>query len=174
MHLQAGGEGVEFVADRLEFLSVPVDQVHLVDREHDVADAEQRGQERMPAGLLQQAVPGVDEHDHQLGGGRTGHHVAGVLDVARGVGDDEFPLGRGEVAVGDIDGDALFPLRAQAVGDQRQVGVVVAALLGGALDRRPLVFHDGLGVVEQAADERGLAVVDGAGGGQAQECRHQK
>ena len=84
-----------------------------------------------------------------------------------GVGDDEFPLGRCEVAVRDIDRDALLALGAQAVGDQGQVGVVVSALLGGAFHRGQLVFHDGLGVIQQTADERGLAVVDGAGGGQA-------
>ena len=89
---------------------------------------QQRGQEGVPAGLLEQPVAGVDEHDHQLCGGCAGHHVAGVLDVARGVGDDEFPLGRGEVAVGDVDGDALLAFGAQPVGDQREVGVVVAAL----------------------------------------------
>jgi hypothetical protein len=41
--------------------------------------------------------------------------------VARGVGDDELALGGGEVAVGDIDGDALLALGLQAVDQQRQV-----------------------------------------------------
>ena len=79
--VQPGGELVEVVADLLEVLAVPVDQVHLVDRQHDVRDAQQRGQERVPAGLLEQAVAGVDQHDRQLRGGRAGDHVAGVLDV---------------------------------------------------------------------------------------------
>ena len=118
--------------------------------------------------LLEQAVAGVDQHDRQLGGRRAGHHVARVLDVARRVGDDEFPLGRGEVAVGDVDRDALFTFGAQAVRHQRQIGVVVSAFLGGALDRGELIFHDGLGVEQQAADEGRLAVVDGAGGRDAQ------
>jgi hypothetical protein len=48
--------------------------------------------------------------------------------VARGVGDDELALGGGEVAVGDIDGDALLTLGLQAVDQQRQVDVVA----GGA------------------------------------------
>ena len=174
MDVQSGGELVKVVADLLELLPVPVDQVHLVDREHDVPDAQQRRQERVPARLLEQPVAGVDQHDRQLGGRRAGDHVAGVLNVAGSVGDDEFPLGRGEVAVRDVDGDALFALGAQAVGHQSQVGVVVSAFLGGALDRGQLVFHDGLGVVQQPADERGLAVVDGSGGGQSQQRRHQK
>jgi hypothetical protein len=38
--------------------------------------------------------------------------------MAGGVGDDEFPLGRGEVAVGDVDGDALFAFGLESVGEQ--------------------------------------------------------
>lgn len=79
-------------------------------------------------------MAGVDEHDGQLRSRRAGDHVAGVLDVPRRVGDDEFPLGRGEIAVGDVDRDALLTLGAQAVGDQGQVRVVVSAFLGGAFD----------------------------------------
>ncbi len=174
LDVQPGGEGVELVADRREALLVPVDEVHLVDREHHVLYPEQRGQERMPAGLLQKPMAGVDEHDHQLCGRGSGHHVAGVLNVARGVGDDEFALGRCEVAVGDVDGDALLALGAQPVGHQREVGVVVAALARRPLDGRELILHHGLGVVEQPADQGGLAVVDRTGGGDSQQCGHQK
>ena len=139
-------------------------------------DAQQRRQERVPARLLEQAVAGVDQDDRQLRRRGPGDHVAGVLHVPGGVGDDEFPLGRGEVAVGDVDRDALFALGAQAVGDQGEVGVVVPALLGGALDGGQLVLHDGLGVEEQPADERRLAVVDRAGGARARSSAraHQK
>ena len=142
---------------------VVVDQVHLVDREHHVRHPQQRGQERVPAGLLGQPVARVDQHDGQVGGGRAGHHVAGVLDVAGGVGDDELAPGRREVAVGDVDGDALFPLGAQAVGQQGQVGVVLAPVPAGPLDRLQLIGEDRLGVVEQPPDQRPLAVVDRAG-----------
>jgi hypothetical protein len=48
--------------------------------------------------------------------------------VARTVGDDEPPPRRREVAVGDVDGDALLALGAQAVGQQREVDLAVAAL----------------------------------------------
>ena len=137
---------MEVVADLLVTLLIPVDEVHLVDRQHDVPDAEQRRQERVPARLLEQPVPRVDQHDRQLRGRRARHHVAGVLDVAGSVGDDEFPLGGGEVAVRDVDGDALLALGAQAVGHQSQVGVIVTAFLGRALDGRQLILHDGLGV----------------------------
>ena len=80
--------------------------------------------------LLGQALAGVDEHQAEVGGRGAGDHVAGVLHVARGVGDDELAGRRREVAVGDVDRDALLALGAQAVGQQGQVGVVVAARRG--------------------------------------------
>ena len=90
--------------------------------------------------------------------------------MAGGVSDDEFSFGGGEVAVGDVDGDALLALGLEAVGEEGEVD----AAAGGAVDTAggeggELVFIDGLGVVEEAADEGGFAVVDGAGGGEAEE-----
>ena len=74
-----------------------------------------------------------------------------------------------EVAVGDVDRDALLALGAQAVGQQRQVEVAVAAALGGLGDVLELVLEDRLGVVQQPPDQGRLAVVDGSGGGDPQQ-----
>jgi hypothetical protein len=49
--------------------------------------------------------------------------------VAGGVGNDELALGRGEVAVGDVDGDALLALSLEAV---EQEGIVDLAVAGVA------------------------------------------
>jgi hypothetical protein len=81
------------------------------------------------AGLGEHALARVDQDDRQVGGGRGGDHVAGVLLVARRVGDDVLARAGGEVAVGDVDGDALFALGLQAVGEQRQVDDVQPRLL---------------------------------------------
>src|SRR5687767_9910179 len=78
------------------------------------------------ARLLEHALAGVDEHDRGVRRGGAGDHVAGVLLVTRGVGDDEAPPRCGEVAVGDVDRDALLALGAQAVGEQGEVGHGVA------------------------------------------------
>ena len=78
--------GVDLLVDLLG----EVDEVHLVDRQHQVRDPEQRQDHRVPAGLLGQALAGVDEHQAEVGGRGAGDHVAGVLHVARGVGDDEL------------------------------------------------------------------------------------
>ena len=104
----------------------------------------------------------------QVGGRRAGDGVAGVLHVAGAVGDDEVARRRREVAVGDVDRDALLALGPQAVGEQGEVDVVVAAALADGLDVLELVLEDRLRVVQQPADQRRLAVVDAADGGEAQ------
>ena len=123
--------------DPLEHLVVEADQVDLVDRQHHVADAEQRGDDRVAARLHQHALPGVDQHHRHVGGRGAGRHVAGVLLVAGRVGDDELALRRGEEAVGDVDGDALLALGLQPVDQQREIDVVAvgAVLLEIALQR---------------------------------------
>ena len=79
----------ELVADPLEDLLGVVDEVHLVDAQHQVRHLQQRGEERVPAALLDQPLAGVDEDQREVGRRGPGDHVAGVLDVPGGVGDDE-------------------------------------------------------------------------------------
>ena len=110
-----------FVDDALVGRLVPLHQVHLVGADHQLVDAEQGGDADVAPGLLAQARGGVDQDQGQVGGGGAGRHVAGVLDVPGAVGDDELAVRGGGVAVGHVDGDALFALGPQAVGDERQV-----------------------------------------------------
>ena len=121
---------------------------------------------------MQDALARIDQHHGEIGGGGAGRHVAGVLLVAGRVGDDELALGGGEEAIGDIDGDALLALGLQAIDQQREIDVLAGgAVLGAgiAFQRGQLVFEDQLGVVEQAADQRRLAVIDRAAGQEAQQ-----
>ena len=137
--------------------------------------AEQRGQERVAPALLGDALAGVEQDQRDVRRRGAGDHVPRVLDVARGVRDDELAARGREVAVGDVDRDALLALGAQAVGQQREVGVVVAAVAADLLDRRELVAEQRLGVVQQPPDERALAVVDRAGGREPEQLAgHQK
>ena len=69
----------------------------------------------------------------------------------------------------DVDGDALLAFGDQAIGQQRQVEALGAAAAAGRLDRHQLVARDRLRLVEQAADQRTLAVVDGTGGRESEE-----
>ena len=129
---------------------------------------EQRGDAGVAARLLDHALARVEEHDGDVGGRGAGDHVAGVLDVARGIRELEAAPRRHEVAVGDVDRDALLALGAQAVGEQREVHVAVAAALARRLDVLHLVGEHLLGVEEQPADQRRLAVVDRAAGDEAE------
>src|SRR5205807_9363767 len=56
--------------DLLERILRPADEVHLVDGDDDMADAQQRDDERVAAGLGHDAVAGVDEDDGELAGDR--------------------------------------------------------------------------------------------------------
>jgi hypothetical protein len=163
---------------RAEDRGVVVDEVDLVDGDDDVRHAQQLHDREVPAGLLEHALAHVDEHDDGVGRGRPRDHVARVLHVAGAVGEDERPAPGGEVAIGHVDRDALLALGPQAVGEEGEVDraglAAEAALSGGAGDRLELVGEDRLRVVQQAAHERGLAVVDRPGGREAEERRHQK
>jgi hypothetical protein len=94
------------------------------------------------------------------------------LFVARRVGDDEFALFGREEAIGHVDGDALLALGGQAVDQKGEIDVAPlradAAAVG--LQRRHLILEDHLGVVQQPADQGGLAVVDAAAGDEAQQA----
>src|SRR3954452_9087380 len=91
--------------------------------------------------------------------------------MPRRVGEDEAPPRRGEVAVGDVDRDALLALGAQPIREKSQIYVSIAAPAARLLDVRELVLEDLLRVVEQAPDQRALAVVDRARRGHTQERR---
>jgi hypothetical protein len=157
--------------DRVERLLGVPREVHLVHAHDDVADPEQLGDRDVAARLLGHPAARVDEDQREVGGRRAGDHVARVLRVAGRVGDDEpAPRGR-ERAVGDVDRDPLLALGAQPVGEQREVERRAAAG-GHLLDVLELVREHGLGVVEQPPDQGRLAVVDRAGGGEAQQVGH--
>ena len=173
MEAQRLGEFLESGDNLAEHALVERDEVDLVDRQHDMTDAEQRGDDRVPVGLGQQALARVDQQDRQIGVRGAGRHVAGVLLVSGRVGDDERTPRRGEIAVGDVDGDALFALGLEAVDEQREIDLLPdrAVLLRITFERGELILEDQLLLVEQAADQRRLAVVDGATGEQAQRRR---
>src|SRR5699024_4863708 len=122
-------------------------------------------------GLFGRPVAGVDEDDDGIGGRGTGDHVPGVLHMAGAVGEDERAAVGGEVAVGDVDGDALFAFGPQTVGEQGEVELPAeeSAFGAGGGHGFELVGQDRLRIMEQSAHQGGFAVVDGPGGGEAQQ-----
>ena len=77
----------------------------------------------------------------------------------------------GEIAVGDIDRDALLALRLQPVDQQGQIEITAgsAGSLAVACEPGQLIVVDELGVVEETTDQRALAVIDAAAGQKAQQ-----
>lgn len=135
-----------------------------------MADAEQRSDIGMAPGLRENSLVAIDEDDGEIGCRSAGYHVAGIFLVARRVGNDEFALRRGEIAVGDVDGDALLALGLEPVEQQSKVDFLAigAGRSTDPAEIRQLVLEDQLGIDEQTADQRRLAIVDGAAGDEAQ------
>ena len=87
-------------------------------------DAEQRDDEGVPARLRQQPLARIDQQDGEVGIRGARGHVAGILLVAGRVGDDEGAARRREIAVRDVDGDALLALGLEPVDEQREIDVI--------------------------------------------------
>ena len=165
-------EGAVVLVDRVADMLGPGHQVHLVDAEHDLAHPQHRDDEGVAPGLGQHPLAGVDQDHREVGGRGAGGHVAGILLVARGVGDDELALLGREEAVGDIDGDALLALGRQPIDQQGEIDPLAlgAHLAAVGLQRRQLVLVDQLRLVEQPPDQGRLAVVDRTAGDEAQQA----
>jgi hypothetical protein len=129
----------------------------------------------MAVRLRQQPFARVDEHNGDIGVRGASRHVASILLVAGCVGDDEGARFGGEIAIGDVDGDALLALSLEAVDEQCEVDRVLgrAELFRILFERGELVVEDELLLVEKSPDERGLAVIDRAAGEDAQ-CRKRR
>ena len=78
-------------------------------------DANQRHQIAVAARLCKNALARVDQNNGRVGRRGAGDHVARVLFMSGGIGNDELtPFGR-EEAIGHINGDALLALGREAV-----------------------------------------------------------
>ena len=140
----------------IETLTGEIHQVHLVYGKHHVADPQQRHQVAVATGLSDDSAAGIDEDDCEIRCRAARDHVACILFVSRSIGDDEFsPVGR-EIAIGDIDGDALFAFGLQTVAQQRVIDVVagVAAAFAVPLESVELIFVEFFTVEKQTPDER--------------------
>ena len=94
----------------------------------------------MAACLLNDPLACIHKNDGEVSRRGTSHHVSGVLDVPRCVGDNELALRCRKITIRYINGNALLTLGLEAVGQQRQVDVFIATLLAGMLNGIHLVF----------------------------------
>ncbi len=122
----------------------------------------------MTARLWKNAFARVYQNDGEFRGRSASHHVARVLLVARCVSNDELAARCGEIAISNVDGDALLAFGAQAVSEEREIDYACVAAGGGFGDGLELVVVNAARIVEEPADESGFAVVDTSGSGEAQ------
>ena len=175
---QRGQDRLIVALDRLETLLGEIDEIHLVDGDHHRLDADQRGDEGVAPRLGQDALARIDQDHRELGLGSSRRHIARILLVARRIGDDEGAIAGREIAIGDIDGDALFALGRKPVDEKSEIQIAPrrAELLRILFERLHLVVEDRIGLVEKAPDQGRLAVVDRAAGDEAQKrggrCDH--
>ena len=131
-------------------------------------EPEQAEQVAVAAALFAHALVGGDEQQGGVGPGRAGDHVLEKFLVARGV--DEHartPGGGPEGDLGNVDGDVLVALGLEGVHEEGPLEGHATPLAGG-LDRLKFTLRERAGVVQEAADERGLAVIDVADDDDAQ------
>jgi len=169
---QRRSECGEVLDDGLETLLSEIDEVHLVDRNGDFLDAQQGQDAGMAARLGQDALTGIDQQHTEIAIRRSRGHIARVLHMAWGIGNDELPPRRREIAVSHVDGDALLALRLQAVDQERQVEFPAPPGIGPpglTLDVLELVLEHESGIVKQSANQRALAIVHTAASQEAQQ-----
>ncbi len=145
--------------DRGEARPVEIHHVHLGDGDGDLADAQQMQQIAVPPRLVGHALDRVDHHQRGGAVGRAGDHVAQEGAMARRVDQRIMALVGREPDMAHVDGDALVALGLEGVGDERPFERH-AALAAGFLQRLDLALGQGVGLVQQPADQGRLAVVD--------------
>ena len=167
--VQMRKELAELRLDSAKNIRIVAHQIHLVHRDREVRNPEERSDVGMPARLSQHSVARVDQYDRQFGGRRSGRHVARILLVTGRVGDDELPPSRRKIAISDINGNALLPLGAQTIRQQREIDGPRRTIHRRLGHRLQLILVDALRIVEKTADQRRLTVVHAAGRRESQQ-----
>jgi len=147
-----------FLLDAAEAFLAVVFQVHFVHEHGDLADAQQVQEVTVPARVFLDAFVSVDQEEGGFGTGGAGDHVFQELLVAGGVNDDVLAFGGSEPDLRRVNGDILIALGLERV---HEIGPLegYAAAFGNGLELLELALGQRAGVMEQAADERGFAVV---------------
>ena len=69
----------------------------------------------MSVSLFNNPISGIYKNQCYIGSRCSGNHIPCVLNMSRSVGDNKFSLRGGEVAIGYINSNSLFPLCPEAV-----------------------------------------------------------
>src|SRR5581483_2224169 len=158
-HAEAGQVRRNLVADLLEARGREIDPVHLVDDHRDLPDAEQVQQIAVAAGLVAHAFQRVDDQHRAVGLRGAGDHVTQEFRVAGRVDQHDVARARAEADLRGVDGDALVALGLQRVEQERPFERHTAARADG-FQHLELALGQAAGLMQQAADQGRLAVID--------------
>ena len=158
-HAEADQMRGNLVADLLEAIGAEIDAVHLVDDDRDLLDAEQMQQIAVAPGLVAHAFQRVDDQHRGVGLRGAGDHVAQEFGVAGRVDQHDVARAGAEADLRGVDGDALVALGLQRIQQERPFERH-AAPRADRLQHFQLAVGQAAGLVQQAADQRRLAVID--------------
>ena len=147
------------VADRRKARCSEIDPVHLVDDDRDLPDAEQMQEIAVTPRLVAHALQRIDDQHGAVGLRGAGDHVAQELGVAGRVDQHDVACAGAKTNLRGVDGDALVALGLQRIEQERPLEGHAAPGADG-LQHLQLALGQAAGLVQQAADQRRLAVVD--------------
>ena len=148
-----------------------VHQVHLIDRQHHVLDAQQRYQKSMTTGLGNHTRTGVYQDNCQIGRRATGNHITCILFVSRSIRNDKLTAIGREVAVSHINRNPLLTLRFQSI-EQQSIVYMFACItytLTVTFQCIQLIFVQFLTVKQQTSDQSRFSVIHRTGSQQSQQ-----
>ena len=160
-----------FRYDFIEPFFRKVHQVHLIDSQHHMFNAQQRYQKSMATCLSDDTGAGIYQNNCQIGRRATGNHITCILFVSRSIRNDKFTAIGREVTVSHVNRDSLFTLRFQAI-EQQSIVYMFACIpyaLTVTFQCIQLIFVQFLTVEQQTSDQSRFSVIYRTGGQQSQQ-----
>ena len=150
---------------------VPVQRVHLVHGDHEIADTEESQQRRVGARLPFGTQLRVDHQQCRGRPGRAGDQIAHEFAMPRAIDDDHFALRGADTDARGVERHRLIPLELQCIERERPLQRHVAAGACRLHPRDPSIGQQ-VQFMQQAAQQRRLAMVDVPGQADRERARH--
>ena len=157
----------------VEYRLIKIHQIHFIDCQHDVGNAQQRRQKGVASSLREHPLRGIDKNNSHVRRRRTRYHVTRVLLMPGRVRHNKLAVIGAKETVSHINGNALLSFSRQAIYQKREINVAtLGALLFGVLQqRRHLILKNKLSLIEHASDQGALAIVYAAAGNESQQVQ---
>ena len=153
MHVQPFQKVFHIIGYLTEYVLGVTNQIHLVDDDIDLANAQQAQHVTMPPGLLLHTLLCIDDKHGCIGIRCTGNHIFEEFLMPWCIDDDVFTLSRRELDLRRVDGNALLLLFLEGI-QQIRILKRLSRLFGNAPDLVYSSFRQRLRIIEQAADNR--------------------